>query len=795
MTFRSSGRQIRDGSVATRSLACALGLALSAALSPGLSLAQNVGASIFGEAKTDPNAKMLLEADQLVYNQDENTVAAVGGVRIAYNGYTLVARRVTYSRTSGRVIAAGDVEIVEPNGSRIFAEEIDITDDFRDGFVTSLRVETADNTRFAAESAERRDGEIAVFNNGVYTACEPCLKDPAKPPLWQIRANRVIINNATRRVEYEGASFELFGKPIAWLPRFSHADPAIKRQTGFLVPEPSYTENLGIVVRNSFFWAPAPNYDLTLSGTYTSNQGFLGEAEWRHRTFNGEYNLRIAGIQQQNPTDFGTTKIDSAHEERVAVMSAGRFELNPRWTFGWNGLWQSDENFARTYNLRTFNTRDVTNQVYLTGLAGKNHFDIRGQQFLVQDDLIDQDPLKAGNQKLQDQQGSAVPSLDLNRVSEESVAGGEISFDVNLRSIDRHDAQIVNDDALATQGVNERYHGIAGGTSRLSARAEWRRSEIYSGAVVTASLSGQADGVVQDTDALASATNPLLVNESLVRGMPAGMLEIRYPMIASDGYATHLFEPVAQVIARPNETGVGSFTNEDAQSFVFDTTNLFERDKFSGYDRVEGGTRANVGFRYSASFLNGASLNLAFGESFHIAGQNSFAAADLVNAGLESGLETDRSDFVGAMTLNNGHGFSVGLGGRFNETNFELRRGELSTRYASPALSLAGSYVFIAPQPNYGYAVNRHEVNGSASMKLTENWRGFGSFSMDLEADNLYRHGLGLAYDDSCFSFSVAYDRVEDRYTGDPTDTSLTFRLGLRTIGDYSYKYSLEDAQ
>jgi LPS-assembly protein len=792
MSFRSPGRQIRNGSTVARNIAFAVVLSLPVHAAPAA--AQNVGAAMFGEAKPDPNAKMLLEADQLVYNQDENTVAAVGGVRIAYNGYTLVARRVTYSRTSGRVIAAGDVEIVEPNGARIFAEEIDITDDFRDGFVTSLRVETADNTRFAAESAERRDGEIAVFNNGVYTACEPCRENPEKPPLWQIRANRVIINNATRRVEYEGASFELFGKPIAYVPRFSHADPAIKRQTGFLFPEFSYTENLGVLAKSTFFWALAPHYDLTLSGTYASNQGFLGEAEWRHRTLNGEYNLRIAGIQQQNPSDFGSTKIDAQNEGRMAVMSAGRFELNPRWTFGWNGLWQSDENFARTYNLRNYATRNVTNEVYLRGLAGKNHFDLRGQQFLVQDDLVDQD-VRPGVQKLQDQQGSAAPSLDLNRVSEGSVAGGEVLLDVNLRSIDRHDYQIVNDDGLVAQAADERYHGIAGRTSRLSARAEWRRSEIRNGAVVTASLSGQIDGIVQDTQALASASNPLLVNESLARGMPAGMLEIRYPLIANDGYATHLFEPIAQVIARPDETGIGSFTNEDAQSFVFDTTNLFERDKFSGYDRTEGGIRANAGFRYSATFLNGASLNLAFGESFHLAGLNSFATPDLVNAGLDSGLETNRSDFVGSLALNNGHGLSIGLGGRFNETNFELRRGELNTRYSSPAFSLAGSYVFIAPQPDYGYTVNRHEVNGSASVKLTDNWRGFGSFSMDLEADNLYRHGLGLAYDDSCFSFSVAYDRVEDRYTGDPTDTSLTFRLGLRTIGDYSYKYSLEDAQ
>ena len=81
--------------------------------------------------------------------------------------------------------------------------------------------------------------------------------------------------------------------------------------------------------------------------------------------------------------------------------------------------------------------------------------------------------------------------------------------------------------------------------------------------------------------------------------------------------------------------------NEDAQSFVFDATTLFERDKFSGYDRMEGGTRANVGLRYSGAYGSGWTTNAMLGQSYQVAGENSFAAPDLVNVGAYSGLETD----------------------------------------------------------------------------------------------------------------------------------------------------------
>ena len=57
------------------------------------------------------------------------------------------------------------------------------------------------------------------------------------------------------------------------------------------------------------------------------------------------------------------------------------------------------------------------------------------------------------------------------------------------------------------------------------------------------------------------------------------------------GLGVHTLEPIAQVIARPSETRIGRLPNEDAQSLVFDDTSLFEWDKFSGFDRAEGGVR------------------------------------------------------------------------------------------------------------------------------------------------------------------------------------------------------------
>jgi LPS-assembly protein len=242
---------------------------------------------------------------------------------------------------------------------------------------------------------------------------------------------------------------------------------------------------------------------------------------------------------------------------------------------------------------------------------------------------------------------------------------------------------------------------------------------------------------------------------------------------------------MAQVFVRPDESYVGTLDvpNEDAQSFVFDATTLFERDKFSGYDRIEGGTRANIGFRYSATYDNGWTANGLLGQSYHLAGTNSFAAPDLVNAGASSGLETDTSDFVGLFGIGSPLGFSGSVSARLDERTLETRRAELKAGYTSDRLSVSAKYAFIQAQPLYSFETDRQELSLGASTRFHENWRVFGSGTYDLEKNLLLKDAIGLAYDDECFTYIMTLSESRDR---DSRETSRTigFNLSFRTLGD-----------
>ena len=715
-------------------------------------------------AEVPEGAQMLLEADTLIYDNNDNTVTASGGVQIDYGGNRLVADAVTYDRNSGRLIAVGNVEIIDRDGNKINSDKFDITDDFADGFVNALRIETVDKTYFAAESAERRGGILTTFNNGVYTACEPCEEQPDKAPIWRIKAKRIIWNSKAKTVRFENAGFEFLGIPLAFVPAFEIPDPTVKRKSGFLIPSISLDDNLGVGVSVPYYLALSPTYDLTVTGHGFSKQGFLAEAEFRQRFNTGEMSFKVAGISQRDPGAFKANSVNAGpagdpNELRGMFGSKGDFALNSRWNFGWDVLVQSDKNFSRTYHIDGYDQAVHRSEIYLTGLGDRNYFDLRAMRFEVQEDVPDTHPGARD-----DVQPWVFPSFDYSYTPDRSFAGGELNIDINARAMERDDLDVTLSD-LPGFPV-ERFRGGDGMTGRISGEAEWKRSFITDGGlVVTPLLAFQAESAFVDysSGSVAAinsmASNPEIgamanIRSAYQRFMATAGLEFRFPFLFSSENSSHVFEPVAQIFARSDEAYVDTLgiPNEDSQSFVFDAATLFERDKSSGWDRREGGTRANVGLRYTGTFGTGWVSNALLGQSYHLDGRNSFASPDLVNIGANSGLETDRSDFVGLIGIASPHGASASASARLDEQTLEVRRSELKAGYTSDRVSLTAKYAFIQAQPLYGFPTDRQEVSLGASARVNETFRLFGSGTYDIESSVLVKNSIGFAYDDECFS-------------------------------------------
>jgi LPS-assembly protein len=747
-----------------------LALALTAsspallALSGSLATAQ---AQELGQSNSE--AQLFLTADELIYDNDNETVIARGNVQLEYDGRNVVADRVAYNQKTRRVRAFGNVEILEPSGNRTY--------DFGEGFVNALRVETADNTRIAAESGERFADQKSVFHHGVYTACEPCKENPDRAPMWQVKAQKVILDGVEKTVTYKHARFELWGLPIAYFPWFSHPDPSVKRKSGFLIPDAGKSGELGWWARHSYFLVTGDSHDLTFTVTQSELQGTLGQAKWRHQLENGFYDITVAGISQKNPNEFAVGSTDASVTDRGMFGSHGRFDINPRWTFGWDVLVQSDSSFSQTYEIKDFVSSTFTNQVFLKGLHDRSYFDVSAKRYLVQNNS---QTASARAFAFESKQPTVLPTLDYNYVRSEDVTGGEVSLDVNVASIVRNEQDV----------AGTRVHGIDGETARATADLGWKKTMTTTGGLsFTPSLSLRGDWTSTELDTAVAGVQ----TGSATRFMPTAGLEVSYPLLARANGSSHVFEPVAQIFARPDLANSSVMPNEDAQSMVFDASTLFQRDKFSGYDRIESGTRANVGLRYSGQFDNGLALNGVFGQSYHLAGENPYARTDdLVNAGENSGLETDRSDFVGSFAVTSNFGLILNTQARFDQGDFELHRSDTTLSYSEELFSLSANYTYINAQPEYASTERREQIGFSGRVKLTDNWNMFAGGQYNLESNLLINDRVGLSYHDECFTFTLAFNETRSDSVSEP-NRAVTFRFGFRTIGEYEHTVTDDD--
>ena len=614
--------------------------------------AQTLSDSISKRASGEQKGKMIVESKEIVYDNDNNRVSAVGDVQIYYNGRVIEADRVTFDKTTQHLFAEGNARITESDGTKLTGDRFELTQDFKDGFVDTLRVDTPDGQRFLAGRAERTDGETTVFERGIYTYCKGCRPGtgPEKPPLWKVRAARIISKNSEQTVYYEDATIEFWDVPVAWVPYFSTSDPSVTRKTGWISPGIVNSSSLGFGATASFFWAIAPDYDLTLTPTVLTRQGFLAQGEWRQRLSNGSYNIKAAGIFQQDKSAFPPFPYGENNRNfRGSVETHGQFLISDKWKFGWDVTAQTDKFFLQNYKIKSDGVGLVNNyfqtstsQLYLTGQGERSWFDLRGYYF--------QGVSYATNQKTTP---VVLPVLDYDRRFETPYIGGEFAINANLTNLRRDQAayqelrsnilnptsqfrfnnvSIYDDCAVRSPSIKGSsgqgciLRGLGGNYTHATLNLTWRKAFIdpvgqvwtpFAGVradVVSYTLNGQAP-IGPGSSSFNNDQRNFLGedNRPLGQVMPMVGLDYRYPFVATSSWGTQIIEPVAQIVARTNEQQKRRLPNEDAQSLVFDDTNIFEWNKFSGYDRAEGGVRANLGGQYTIRTNSGQSANFLLG--------------------------------------------------------------------------------------------------------------------------------------------------------------------------------------
>ncbi|MFN3075336.1 MAG: LPS-assembly protein LptD [Alphaproteobacteria bacterium] len=683
-----------------------------------------------GEAKPPP--QVLITADELIHDRDLGTVTARGHVEIDYLDRSVVADVIHFNMPRNVVTASGNVSLLETDGSVVFASYAELTGDLKDAFVRDVQVLLADHSRLAGVSAFRIDGVRNEINRGVYSPCAPCKDNPEKAPLWQVKAIRVIHNQIEQQVEYRNAWMEMAGVPIFYTPYLSHPDPSVVRRSGFLPPTWGRSPSLGPLVRTPYFLEISPSTDVTVIPMFTANQGVVLGGEYRGRFATGEVKL-----------DSSATR-DQAGQERGHIFGLSRFDINDTWRTGLQVQRASDDTYLQRYKFPV-NDPFLTTHGIVEGFGTRSYGALEGYAF---------QGLRTPNVRT----GSPIvmPLAAYNFVGEPSSHGGFFSADANTAIVQRkHDPR----------------------SGRISLGGGWTLPYTGSlGDVYELKVGARSDAYYVENGFRAGGES---FNGTATRLTPEASVKWRFPLSRIGEDTRQVIEPIVQSIASPRASNPVKIPNVDSRDFEFDDTNLFSHNRFTGFDRVEGGPRVNYGIGYSIFSRDpgGPGASALLGQTYHV-------WADPI-LGPGTGLENHQSDYVGRVDVTPYGNLDLLYRFRIHRSDLAVRRNEVAMGVGPKPLRLGANYVLINQGRTEGAEFDqREEVAFTLSSAVSRYWTlGLRSVEDLTRNGGPLNQGILATYEDECLVFTVNFSRDFTYNTDVEAGTSVMMHLIFKTLG------------
>lgn len=705
-----------------------------------------------------------IQADTLAYDGQLDVISAEGDVVMAYEGYVLTGDKLSYNQGTGELDFIGSVVIRDPGGTVFRSDRVRVTGGMKEAFLESLTITTPDGGLVKARDVNYSRELETVLTQAHYSPCGLCIDSKGRRIGWKVNASKIVYDRDAGLVYLEGPSLEVLGIPVAWVPWLVLPDPSQPRRQGFRMPSVDYNQQYGGRLDLPYFVPVSETMDLLLTPTLFSRQGFMMAAEWAQRFDYGDYDIKASGIYQLDPSAYAGTVGDTTW--RGAIQTTGRFVPFEDWKAGWSYTAFSDAAYLIDYKLQS--SKNVVNEVYATQLSEDSYLDVRVQQFNLLGNVT---PLQ------QQQHARAVPSiraaqyLDLEDM-------GQVAFEARVLGLQR------GADSTATYNGVPYVFAYQENKVHATVEASWQNQYILpAGVVATPYLGLRGDAAYYD------GSSPLLAGPiSLFEATPIAAIDFRWPVIATEGYDSFLFEPIAQLVYRGSGTTLTGITNDDAQSFVFDDTNLFSYNRFSGTDRQEIGLRMNIGGRYLANFEDGSWLQLIGGQSYQLAGLNALGVADTAQTGTASGLGGTASYIVLGAQGSPFGGVKLGAKAQLDPASFSIKRVGAAAQVSLDGPTVGGDYVFIPADPAVGTVIDQHEVTGWFNTPLPiDYWYANASLSWDLVANTWLQASGGLTYDDGYFVTSV-YGAVNGPTHSSPNAQSFGFKFKLRgPVGEFSF--------
>ncbi|GJL97872.1 MAG: LPS-assembly protein LptD [Hyphobacterium sp.] len=687
-----------------------------------------------------------IEADTLIENGETGGYVARGNVVARQNGRTVEADELEYRPGSNRVVARGNVSIFSDGAPPQFADEIELNGVMGEGLAVGFSTLLENNGHAAAAFAARRADGSLELTNAYYTACRP--EQEGDEPTWRLRAARAVQNTNTNMIYYRDVRLEVLGVPVAYAPAFAHADPSIRRRSGFLFPTFGLSSRLGVFYGQPYYWAISPHQDLTVTPRVMANSNPLLELEYRRRFWSGDLEFEGSYTKERDIDSDGNLLNDSEH--RWHLFGGGEFDISENWVWGFGVQLASDDFHLRTYDLsENYDAypgivqpapRRLMNQIYARGRTDTYYAEMifAGVQSLR----------GAGNSE---RLGTMAPLVEFRLTVPTYENLGRLRTIASAAGLTRKD------------GIDYR---------RLSASADWQTQFIAPGGLVFEPFAAARADYYSFADVPGALPGNSVTEDSFGRLLGFAGAELSWPLISSAGNVDTILEPILQGLFASDDSEAGRIINEDSLTAELDETLLFDHNRATGYDLWEEGSRVTYGLRSTTFWGDGNQLRGFIGQSRRLEGDAAFSPT--------SGLFEDQSDIIVAGEIDV-DGFGLSARTRIDSDNGTLNRLDVAASYSIDRFS--GRIRYFGFDDSLSRAGTSEEVQLLTTTQITDDWALVYNLQRDLDADVNRRQQIGFRYRDFCTDFEILYQRDEISVGNLGPSESIQIRVTLFTLG------------
>ena len=532
---------------------------------------------------------------------------------------------------------------------------------------------------------------------------------------------------------------EFFGTPVLYVPYFFHPSPKVKRRSGFLTPSFSQSGDKGLILRTPYFINIDEHSDMTVEPIAVTKKGGILAAEFRQRFSFGEIDMSgsIAKLDEDD-RDESTW--------RGHLLSSSRFDISDYWQAGLNVNRTSHRVYPKNYD---FNSEDIlTSKAYVEGIWDRSYAEVAAYRFQGLRSTDDADEMP----KVQ-------PLVKYQWFSDISESGSFFEVETDMRSMTRE------------SGVD---------SHNFSLKTAW--TQPYTSPL----------GDIYTLDINVHGSAALIKNENdenwydETRFFPQASLNWRFPLIKEYEKSYWTLEPSVSVTWAGKDKDGDVFPNEDSQGFVFDDTNLFSRNRFSGNDRVTGGSRTDYGININYVEDEEQSISAFIGQSYRFSGQDEYFDDN-------SGLRDERSDVIGKFHYTLGSYADFLYRFRFDKEDFTATRNDISTSFTKDNFWFNTDYIYHVGQDHLVTPETREQVSGELGFRFADYWSVSANTVRSLEDKATRSAGVEFIYGDECINFSIGMNR---RFTEDrdlEQEDKIYFKLSFRNLGGEEFNKGTDD--